>query len=265
MLHAAVAARSFRRYATYRGATLAGIFTNSVFGVIVSYVYLALWEVRPHVGGYDASDAVTYAWLGQGLIMVVAMWSGGPTDDLAERIRSGDVEVDLYRPVNLIGWYLAQDVGRTAYHLVTRGTAPMILGAVLFDLRAPAGPIAAAAFAVSVCLGVLVSFGIRFLVSSSAFWLLDVSGVRTLSIVAATFFSGLVLPLVVFPQPLRGIALGLPWASMLQTPADIWLGRHTGLSVVGALALQAMWAVVLLGLAQLTLRAATAKVVIQGG
>ena len=33
-LHVAIATRSFRRYSTYRAATLAGIFTNSVFGVI---------------------------------------------------------------------------------------------------------------------------------------------------------------------------------------------------------------------------------------
>mgnify|MGYP000846268917 CR=1 FL=1 len=265
MLHAAVAARSFRRYSTYRGATLAGIFTNSVFGVIISYVYLALWDVRPHVGGYDATDAVTYAWIGQGLIMVVAMWSGGPTDDLAERVRSGDIAVDLYRPVNLVGWYLAQDFGRTGFHLVTRGTVPMLLGAVLFDLRGPASPLAAAAFALSIALGVVVSFGIRFLVACTAFWLLDASGVRTLSMVAATFFSGLMLPLVVFPEPLRSIALALPWASMLQTPADLWLGRHSGAAMLGALGLQALWAGVLLVASQLTLRAATARVVVQGG
>ena len=43
MLYAAVAARSFRRFSTYRAATLTGIFTNSVFGVIFSYAYLAVW------------------------------------------------------------------------------------------------------------------------------------------------------------------------------------------------------------------------------
>ena len=32
----------FRRYSTYTAATLAGIFTNSVFGLIISFVYLLL-------------------------------------------------------------------------------------------------------------------------------------------------------------------------------------------------------------------------------
>jgi ABC-2 type transport system permease protein len=43
MLHVAIATRAFRRYSTYTTATLAGIFTNSVFGVIYSFAYLALW------------------------------------------------------------------------------------------------------------------------------------------------------------------------------------------------------------------------------
>jgi len=83
MLYVAIATRGFRRYSTYRAATLAGIFTNCVFGVIYSYAYLALWDQRPDAGGYDATDAVTYVWIGQALLMTVAMWGGGTTDDLA--------------------------------------------------------------------------------------------------------------------------------------------------------------------------------------
>ena len=265
MLHVAVAARGFRRYSTYRTATLAGIFTNSVFGVIYSYAYLALWEQRPHAGGYDATDAVTYVWIGQALLMTVALWGGGTTDDLADRIRSGDVAVDLYRPVDLLGWYLAGDLGRAAYHLLTRGLAPTVVGWLLFDIRWPGSPVAVVAVLASIALAVVVSFSIRFLVACSAFWLLDAQGARVLSGVLALFFSGMVLPLVVFPDALRELALALPWASYLQTPADIWLGRRTGTSALLGLGLQACWAVALLGCCRLVLRAATRKVVVQGG
>lgn len=265
MLYTAVAVRSFRRFSTYRTATLAGIFTNSVFGVIYSYAYLALWDQERHAGGYTATDAVTYVWIGQALLMTVALWGGGTTDDLAERIRTGDVAIDLYRPVGLIGWYLAGDLGRAAYHVLTRGVAPTILGLLLFDIVLPDSPAAAVGFVVSVVLAVVTSFGIRFLVACTAFWLLDQTGVRTLSGVVAIFLSGMTLPLVIFPEPLRSIALALPWASYLQTPADIWLGQRTGAGIVSALALQVFWIAVLLALCQAVLGAATRKVVVQGG
>lgn len=261
----AVARRAFRRYATYRAATLSGIFTNCVFGVIHSYVFLAVWRAAPGAGGYSAEDAVTYVWIGQALIMTVALWGGGTTEDLAERVRTGDVVIDLYRPVGIVGWYLAGDLGRAAYHLLTRGLAPLVVGALLFDLTAPAGPLTVLALLLSVVLAVVVSFAVRFLVACLAFWLLDATGPRLLAVVLATFLSGMVVPLVILPDGLREVALLLPFAAYLQTPADVWLGHLDGWSLLGGLGLQAFWAAALLGLCSLVLARATRKVVVQGG
>jgi ABC-2 type transport system permease protein len=264
-LYVAVATRAFRRYSTYRAATLAGIFTNSVFGIIYSYAYLALWAANPDAGGYDAVDAVTFVWLGQAMLMTVAVWSGGTTSELMERIRSGDVAIDLYRPVGLIGWYLAADLGRALYHLLTRGLAPILVGMALFELTLPPSIPNAGAFLLSLPLAVTVSFSLRFLVACTAFWLLDANGVRVLSDAFAIFFSGMTLPLVLFPGWLGTLAEILPWAGMMQVPADLWLGRHEGSAILAYLGFQVAWIVVLLACCSFVLRAATRKVVVQGG
>lgn len=265
MLYAAVAARAFRRYSTYTAATLAGIFTNSVFGVIISFTYIAVWRQNPDAGGYDVSDALTYAWLAQALIMTVGIWGTGVTDEVAERIRTGDVAVDLYRPVSYLGWWLASDLGRSGYHLLTRGLAPTVIGFLLFDLRPPAGPVAAVGFLVAVLLAVVVCFAIRMLVATSSFWLLDQGGVRTLMVVFAAFFSGLTVPLVLFPGALRDLVMALPWATFVQVPADIWLGRRAGDQILAGLGFQAGWAAVLLGGCAFVMHLAGRKVVVQGG
>ena len=265
MLYVAVATRAFRRYSTYTAATLAGVFTNSVFGVIISFVYIAVWQQNPDAGGYDVTDAVTYAWLAQAMIMTVAIFSGGSTDDVADRIRTGDVAIDLYRPVSFLGWWLATDLGRATYHLLSRGIAPTVIGALLFDLRLPASPLAAVAFALSVTLAVVVSFGIRMLVATSAFWLLDQTGVANLAVLFAVFLSGLAVPLVLFPGWTRDVVMLLPWSAFIQVPVDIWLGRRGGPEIAEGLAFQAGWAVVLLLAAAGVLRVAERKVVVQGG
>jgi ABC-2 type transport system permease protein len=247
-----IAKRGWRRHAAYPWATAAGVFTNTIFGFIQAYILLAVFHKRAHVGSYDAADAVTYVWLAQALIMTV--YAFGWTE-LALRIRDGSIATDLSRPLDPQRYWLAFDLGRAPYHLIFRG---------LFQLRYPS-PLDLIAFLVSVVLAVVVSLGFRFLYNSAAFWFVDIRGVVTLSLTVSLFFSGMILPLTFFPSWLRTIAHVLPFASIMQTPIDVWLGKHHGAELVGILALQAAWALVLLGLGRVTLRLGAKKLVIQGG
>jgi ABC-2 type transport system permease protein len=261
-LYAAVAMSGFWRHATYRMATAAGVFTNTVFGLIMAYVFIALWDVKPHLGGYDQAQALTYVWLGQALLMVVSVMGGGFEDELIERIRTGDIAIDLYRPADLQLWWLAQDAGRALFHLLGRGVVPLVFGAVFFDLALPADALTWVAFLVAVALGVLVSFSIRYLVALAAFWLLDGAGVAQIAWIAGLFCSGMVLPLNVFPGVLGEVVRALPWASLIQAPVDVLLGTADPL---GTYARQAAWALALLAAGRLVQSVATRRVVVQGG
>ncbi|UQA34198.1 ABC-2 family transporter protein [Streptomyces sp. HNA39] len=264
-LYAVVAAGGFRRFATYRTATAAGVFTNTVFGFVLAYTYIALWDERPQLGGYDMSQALTYVWIGQALLAACAMMGGGFEDELMERIRTGDIAVDLYRPADLQLWWLAGDVGRAAFQLLGRGVVPMLVGALAFDLALPGSPWIWLAFLLSVLLGIVVSFAVRFLVALSAFWLLDGAGAAQMSWLLGLFFSGMLLPLPLFPGLLGEVARLLPWSSLLQIPADVFLGKYSGWQLLEAYAFQGAWAVALLLAGRLLQSVATRRVVVQGG
>ncbi|MGW2044213.1 ABC transporter permease [Streptomyces sp. NPDC001858] len=261
-LYAAVAAGGFRRYATYRVATAAGVFTNTVFGLILVYTYLALWDERPHLGGYDQAQAVTYVWLGQALYATLAIQGGGFEADLMARIRTGEIAIDLYRPADLQVWWLASDMGRAVFQLLGRGVVPFVFGALFFPTALPDDPVTWLAFLVAVALAMLVSYGIRFLVALSGFWLLDGTGALQVLMVTGMFCSGMALPLNAFPQPYGDIVALLPWAALLQMPADVLMGEADPLP---AFAFQAVWAVVLLAVGRVLQGAATRRVVVQGG
>ncbi|MEW2509251.1 ABC-2 family transporter protein [Streptomyces sp. NPDC046870] len=261
-LYAAVATGGFRRYATYRAATAAGVFTNTVFGLILVYTYRALWEERPHLGGYDQAQAVTYVWLGQAFLSTLAIGGGGVEDELMERIRTGDVAIDLYRPADLQLWWLAADLGRAFFQLLGRGLVPFAFGALCFPVYLPADAGTWVAFLVAVVLAMLVGFGIRYLVALSAFWLLDGAGVAQMAWLLGFFCSGMLLPLNVFPGVLGDVVRVLPWSSLLQGPADVLLGHADPLPTY---LFQAAWAVALLGAGRLVQSAATRRVVVQGG
>ena len=251
----------FRRHTAYPLGSVTESVTNTVFGFMRAYVLLALWEVRPSLGGYDAADAVTFCFITQALIGPVQIFGGM---DLTERIRSGDVAIDLHRPAGLQGWWLADDLGRAAASLVLRAGPPLLAGALVFPFSWP-GPAGLAAFAAAVPLAAAVSFGLRYLVAMAMFWLHDDRGLHAVTLVMSLFFSGMILPLVVFPGALGAVAQALPWAAQIQVPADVFLGRYTGAELLGALGFQAAWAAVLLGAGALLTRAARRKLVVHGG
>jgi ABC-2 type transport system permease protein len=75
------------------------------------------------------------------------------------------------------------------------------------------------------------------------------------------FFSGAIIPVAYFPGWLAAIARALPFAAILQTPVDVWLGKAHAWQI----AIQAAWAVALFAAGRVVLRRATRKLVVQGG
>ena len=257
-----IARRGYGRYAAYPAATLAGVWTNTVFGFIQAYVLLALFENRDEVGGWSASDTVTYVWFVQALLMTVHTFGWA---EVSLRIRSGDIATDLARPLDPLRYWLAYDLGRALYHFVFRGIAPFAIGMLAFDVRLPESPATWLWLPLTIALAVTVSFAYRFLYNLTSFWLLDYRGAMLVAVTIAALFSGFILPLSFFPDWLEAVARALPFAAMMQIPVDVFLEKATGAEVAALLLLQAFWAVVLLGAARLVLGTAMRRVVVQGG
>jgi ABC-2 type transport system permease protein len=254
--------RGYARYAAYPAATVAGLFTNTVFGFMRAYVLLALFQGRQSIGGYDASATLTYTWLTQALIMTIYIWGW---QDLALRIRSGDIAGDLVRPVHPLRAALAFDLGRAVYHALFRGLPPLLIGALAFRLVAPSGILEWMAFAVSVVLAVVVSYAFRVIYNVAAFWTTDHRGPLLLGAIAANIFSGFIIPVAFFPDWLAAIAHATPFPSMVQLPIDIFVGRAVGADVIGVLVVQLAWALGLMAAAVLLFERGVRRLVVQGG
>jgi len=259
----ALAAAGFHRFATYRQATVAGAFTNTVFGFVRCYVLLSLADAAGRVAGYDRAQLVTFVFAGQGLIAVVNFW--GPAD-LAERVRTGDVTADLLRPLDLMVNHLATDLGRAGFAMLTRFVVPVLAGLLAFDFYLPGNPWTYPLFAVSLVLAVLVCGACRYIVNLTAFWLLDIRGARQLWVVASGAGSGMSFPLPLLPGPLVTVLwLATPFPALMQAPLDVLVERggagHAGVLIAGQLA----WLAVMTGFARVVQRRALRRLEIQGG
>jgi ABC-2 type transport system permease protein len=258
-----VGKRSFRRASTYRVATASGAFVNTVFGYIrASVLIFVATQSGGEVRGLSGPELATFAFLSQAFIMTVGAFG---SHELPQRIRTGDIEVDLYRPVDLQMWELANWLGKAAFQVLARGLPPIALGAIAYDLVWPDSMVQWLTFAVAVVAASIVGFAVRFCSNLLAFWLIDNRGTEQMTTILVTFFAGLLLPINLFPSWLETVARALPFASMIQLPTEIFLGLHTGWGLAWILAQQALWALALLALGRAMLGSATRRLVVQGG
>lgn len=263
-LYLELAQRAFRQQLTYRGAALAGIFTNAIFGVMIASVYLGLYRSQgggegSSVRGWSADQTVTLVWINQSLLMIVFMWGWW---EVIRTIQSGEIVMDLLKPMDFFAYWLSRDLGRAAAHLIVRGLPTFTIGVLLFDVLAPESFLHAVAFLASIPLAVIVSFLFRFSLNLAGFWVLDHRGINYLAMALINLLSGFLIPLAFFPTPLRVLSEILPFRAIIMIPNEIYLGQ---IDPAMGLLFQCVWIVVMVFGARWILRQGTRKVVVQGG
>lgn len=256
----------FRRRTAYRLALLAGVVTNAAFGLIRCAVLVALaagaGAAGNALGGYDEASLLAYAFISQALLGPVNIWGG---TDVRDRIRSGDIAVDLARPLDIQAALLAQDLGYSLAAVIPRSIPTLLIGMAVVGVRLPVDPLLWAAGLAGALLAMVVSYLARFLVQTAAFWIVETRGVINLYAGAAGIFSGLIMPLAIMPEPLRLAALATPFPALIQAPADLLAGRVTGAAALATLGVQLAWALGLVAAGRVALRAGARRLVVAGG
>ena len=178
-------------------------------------------------GGVWPEQLFTYIMVSQTLItfqFTVGAWAG-----IEAKVRTGEIVVDLVRPIDFQGMILATACGTAAHTLLTNMLPKFALFALAGVVQRPASLRRDGSFRCSAGLGFLVLFGIEFLIGVLAFWLVEVRGLYSMVMWGiAGLFSGYFLPLCFLPHWLGTFADALPFAAMAYTPAAIYAGSMTG-------------------------------------
>jgi ABC-2 type transport system permease protein len=258
------AKRGFQRAITYSFQFWSELVINLLFMFIYLCVWRALYSGRASVGGYGREQLFSYIIVSQTLItfqFTVRAWAG-----IEAKVRTGEIVIDLVRPIDFQGMILATACGTAAHTLLTNMVPKFALFALAGVVQRPASLLAGWLFPLSAGLGFLVLFGIEFLIGVSAFWLVEVRGLYSMVMWGiAGLFSGYFLPLEFFPHWLGTIAHALPFAAMVYTPAAIYAGSVAGGAVIAAVLGQVAWVIALLGAGRALFAVAHRRLVVQGG
>ena len=257
----ACAGQAWRAQFVFRAATWSGIIGATLQVVLVMLVWTAVYGARTSVAGVDQRDAITYAVLGA---VVAIVFQPFVYDTLYGRLRTGAIAFDVMRPLSAVPMTLAQQAGAAAAQLPAAGIA-LGVGLLLGALDAPGSPLSGLAFAVSILLGFTIAQILNFMIGLVGFWTLEVSGAFHIYRMFVQFSSGALIPLWFMPDWLSGGLSLLPFSSQVFVPLTIYVDPAPGMHTLTAIGMQALWVLVLAGLAAIVWRRAIRRLVIFGG
>ncbi|MCO5227722.1 MAG: ABC-2 family transporter protein [Thermomicrobiales bacterium] len=253
--------KSFKKNAAYRTT----VWLQIVSSLIQVGIQVAVWTAligNGAVDGIGRDQMITY------VILNAAMYAfrlTGLYNDVDARLRSGDIAIDILRPVHYPLLVLAESLGRAAYHFVFMVVPIVIVSAAVFGFSAPASISAGIGFIFALLLAMLISYAIGYLIALLSFWFLTTFHFSWAIGGLTTLFSGAFLPLWFFPEPWATVAKMLPFQFLGFVPAATWMGQLTGTDLVVTFAVGILWCVTLLMCTRLLWNRATSQLVVQGG
>jgi len=263
-------ASEFQRHLQYRVSALAGAVTNIAFGFFRLFLLKAFYDASGAAQPLSREDLYTYIWFGQvlfGVLPISGLFGGD-----AEEIRSGAVAYRLTRPVSIYGFYFARVAGQRATALCTRSLVQVLvlfallplLGLGRYGMGAPDWP-SFPLLAASLALALLLSAATQAFIYMTAFWTVSTRGAASLAYAVISLFSGLLVPLALFPPALRELAYALPFRGVYDTPASLYAGTLEPGRAWASLGHQALWLALLVLAGAFLARRGTSRLEVAGG
>ncbi|MFC0187562.1 ABC transporter permease [Fictibacillus aquaticus] len=228
---------------------------------IAYYFWQAVYSNKSSIKGMPLDDMLTYIIVA----MFMQMFVSGVGRELSGTIRDGNVAVELMRPYHLISRMIAMDAGDKIVFFI-RGALPLGIFSYFFmDISLPDTWEKGALFLVSAALGIFVGTFFDLLIAILAFWTVNVWGLEVMKEAVIAFFSGALVPLILFPEWFQSLSLFLPFQAMVYIPVSIYTGLLSGTEAYLAIGVQLIWAVFFLWLMNVLWSIAIKKVTIFGG
>lgn len=222
----AIAAVAFKQRLEERSVLL----SRALFYVVVLFIFSRVWAKLGKDGGsYVWYLAVTeWVLLSQSRVYV----------EIERDVRSGEVAYQLTRPTHYLAVKLAEAAGETLIAMLVLAVVGGV-AATLITAGAPGEPVG---LLFALVLGVLASAVLLLasaLIGLCAFWLQDCSPLYWIWQKCVFVLGGLMVPLALYPEWLRVLALCLPFSAIVAGPGSMVLAADPALFVLLAVKLLA--------------------------
>lgn len=214
------------------------------------------------VSGVGEQDMLTYTMIS---VIMGNLLTMGVESRIEQSVRTGSVALDMLKPVNIYGIYLAEDLGDMVVAFFQIAVPLLILGTVMFGFPAPASASHFILFLLSFSIGYLINWILAALLGMCAFKVIRMGPVRDVKGFIMKLLSGSIVPLWFFPERFRAFLEVLPFVNIYQLPLGIYIGQYTFGEMLQRTGLQLFWCAALWLIFNTVQKKAAAAVLIQGG
>jgi ABC-2 type transport system permease protein len=246
----------------YRFGFLFSIVGNLVYLGVAYYLWKSIYRYADTIRGLTFNETFIYVSLGSAIFILLKTYADWI---IHYEIREGAIAMYLTKPMDFQLYALFANLGALLMNL-TAITIPTVLVMVfIFKVKFAFG-IGLFLFPISLLLAFLISFSIDYFIGLLGFYSESVWGFSITKEIIVTVFSGALIPLQFFPDPIQNVLYWLPFQAIYHTPLMMITRPGQGLNVLLPMILvQLAWAIILFFLARLFYNQAIKVLRIAGG
>ncbi|MDO4357156.1 MAG: ABC-2 family transporter protein [Clostridia bacterium] len=249
----------------YRSAAIAGLCTQILFGLVRVFIFIGFLSPNEAAVGVTVAQTVSYVWVGQAILGLLP-WNLEP--ELDRSVRSGLIAYELSRPLDIYNMWFARVLAHRSAPTLMRCVPLMLITTLLFpapyNLVFPDGLRALASLA-ALLGALLLSTSISTLLNITVLWTVDSVGLVRFMPAVVQLFSGMIIPLTLFPDNLQKILHYQPFMGLVDGPAQILSGSAALSTLPSLLALQVGWSAALILFGRWLLRRGMKRITVAGG
>lgn len=254
----------------YRMAGLAGASTSIFYALIEITVFTIFFKYAntKEAGlqaGMTLKQVVSYAWLTQLFFLMQPM---SIDSEILRKITSGDVAVELCRPMDLYFHWFAKNAASRLTPLFWRGSITLLAGMIMplsYRLSMPASLEGLLFMILSVFSAFLLCTAFAMFVCAVRLNITLGEGPTYILMLIGGVLSGSYLPLQLWPQFMQKFLLYQPFAGYLDIPLRLYIGTMSPSSAIYAICLQLFWVLVFIIAGRALMSHRLKSIIVQGG
>jgi ABC-2 type transport system permease protein len=240
-----------------------GIITYLINVTVYYFIWRAVFaNATGPIAGFSLPQILTYVSVGW---IIRSFYWNTIDQEMAYEVIEGKIAMDFIKPVSVQGMWLARAMGESAFRLILLTAPTAIIVTLLFPVLPPASHLNFALFLVAALGSFFIMGALNFIIGTCAIPLTSILALIRAKFWLIELLSGLLIPLIFFPRPVRVVSSWLPFEHIAYTPLQIYLGRLTLAETLRLLAVEYFWVIALLYLGHVWWMRATRKITIHGG